>query len=115
MTLASNDTSVRRREFLCGGGAAVLNAMLAALLGDAKPAHAAPISGSVPEIDRVTVTVVVDNYQFAVAPSTKVGNIDIQRFGWGLGDKPPSKTLISEFGCRCMLNHNAARKRGASS
>jgi 7,8-dihydropterin-6-yl-methyl-4-(beta-D-ribofuranosyl)aminobenzene 5'-phosphate synthase len=98
MTNVSDHTSVHRRDFVCGGGAAVLNAMLTALLGDTKPAYAAPISAPVPEVDRVTVSVVVDNYQFAVAPSAKVGNIDVQRFGWGLGDKPPGKTLISEFG-----------------
>jgi 7,8-dihydropterin-6-yl-methyl-4-(beta-D-ribofuranosyl)aminobenzene 5'-phosphate synthase len=98
MTMASDDTSVHRRDFLCGGGATVLHATLAALLGDAKPARAAPLLGPVPEVDRVTVSVIVDNYQFAVAPSTKVGDVDIRRFGWGLSDKPPSKTLFSEFG-----------------
>jgi 7,8-dihydropterin-6-yl-methyl-4-(beta-D-ribofuranosyl)aminobenzene 5'-phosphate synthase len=98
MTNVSGDTSVHRRDFVCGGGATVLNAILAALLGDAEAARAAPISGSVPEVDRVTLSLIVDNYQFAVAPSTKVGNVDIRRFGWGLSDKPPGKTLISEFG-----------------
>jgi 7,8-dihydropterin-6-yl-methyl-4-(beta-D-ribofuranosyl)aminobenzene 5'-phosphate synthase len=98
MTAIDDDTSLDRRDFVCGGGAAVFNAMLAALLGGAKPARAAPIFGPVPEVDRVTVRVIVDNYQFAVAPNAKVGNVDIRRFGWGLSDKPPSKTLISEFG-----------------
>ena len=88
MTTVSDDTSVHRRDFVCGGGAAVLNAMLAALLGDAKPARAAPISGPVPEVDRVTLSVIVDNYQFAVAPSTKVGNVDIRRFVPFTADKP---------------------------
>jgi len=95
---ATKQVSVDRRDFVCGGGGAVLNTMLAALLGDAKPARAAPIFGPVPEVDRVTVSVIVDNYQFAVAPNAKVGSVDIRRFGWGLSDKPPSKTLISEFG-----------------
>jgi 7,8-dihydropterin-6-yl-methyl-4-(beta-D-ribofuranosyl)aminobenzene 5'-phosphate synthase len=45
------------------------------------------------------VRVVVDSYQFAVAPSRKAPNVDIEHFGWGIsGDKPPGKTLISEFG-----------------
>jgi 7,8-dihydropterin-6-yl-methyl-4-(beta-D-ribofuranosyl)aminobenzene 5'-phosphate synthase len=98
MSIVNDDTAVHRRDFVCGGGAAALNAMLATLLGGAKPARAVPILGPVPEVDRVTVSVIVDNYQFAVAPSVKVGNVDIRRFGWGLSDKPPSKTLISEFG-----------------
>src|SRR5690349_22185873 len=31
---------------------------------------------SVPEVDRVTVSVIVDNYQFAVAPNAKVGSVE---------------------------------------
>jgi len=113
---ATKDASVDRRDFVCGGGATLLNAMLAALLGDAKPTRAAPIFGPVPEVDRVTVSVIVDNYQFAVAPNAKVGNVDIRRFGWGLSDKPPSKTLISASSAsRCILRRNAERNGGALS
>src|SRR5262245_58628699 len=83
--------------------------------GDTKPARAAPILGSVPEIDRVTVSVIVDNYQFVVTPNVKVGNVDIRPYGWGLSDKPPSKTLISEFGSRCMSGRNPERNRDAYS
>lgn len=47
----------------------------------------------------MAVRVVVDSYQFAVAPGLKTDNVEIQRFGWGIGaGKPPGKTLISEFG-----------------
>jgi 7,8-dihydropterin-6-yl-methyl-4-(beta-D-ribofuranosyl)aminobenzene 5'-phosphate synthase len=49
-------------------------------------------------VDRVSVRVVVGSYQFAVAPSTKAGTVELQRFGWVLGDEPPGKTLLSEFG-----------------
>jgi 7,8-dihydropterin-6-yl-methyl-4-(beta-D-ribofuranosyl)aminobenzene 5'-phosphate synthase len=91
--------SLDRRDVLCGGGAAVFSTIVATLIGDAKPVRAEAISGSVPEIDRVAVRVVVDSYQFAVAPSRKVSNVDVEHFGWGIGsDKPPGKTLISEFG-----------------
>jgi 7,8-dihydropterin-6-yl-methyl-4-(beta-D-ribofuranosyl)aminobenzene 5'-phosphate synthase len=52
---------------------------------------------------------VVDSYQFAVAPSRKLADVDIQHFGWGVsGDKPPRKTLISEFG----LSMHAETRRG---
>jgi 7,8-dihydropterin-6-yl-methyl-4-(beta-D-ribofuranosyl)aminobenzene 5'-phosphate synthase len=91
--------SLDRRDLLCGGGAAMFSGIVATLIGGAKPVRAETISGSVPEIDRVAVRVVVDSYQFAVAPSRKVTNVDIEHFGWGIGgDKPPGKTLISEFG-----------------
>src|SRR5437763_8858652 len=109
MLIDSEDISLRRRDVMCGGGAAVFSAIVAALLGGAKPARAQPISGSVPEVDRVAVRLVIDSYQIAVAPSTKTGNVEIQRFGWGIGGgKPPRKTLISEFG----LSMHAESQRG---
>ena len=88
-----------RRDVICGGGAAVFSAMIATLLGGAKPVRAAPIDGAVPELDRVAVRVLTDSYQFAVAPSRKAPGVDIEHFGWGIGGaKPPGRTLVSEFG-----------------
>jgi 7,8-dihydropterin-6-yl-methyl-4-(beta-D-ribofuranosyl)aminobenzene 5'-phosphate synthase len=54
--------------------------------------------------------VVTDSYQFAVAPSRKVKDIDIQHFGWGISpDEPPNRTLISEFG----LSMHIVSRRGS--
>ena len=89
---------VGRREFICGGGASVLSAILAALLAGSKPVRAEAVTGSAPELDRVAVRIVIDSYQFAVAPSRKLPDLDVQHFGWGLSDKPPRRTLVSEFG-----------------
>jgi 7,8-dihydropterin-6-yl-methyl-4-(beta-D-ribofuranosyl)aminobenzene 5'-phosphate synthase len=90
---------LRRRDAVCGGGLAVFGAMLTALPGSSKPVRAASLSGAVPAVDGLAIRVVVDSYQIAVAPGTKVGSVDIQRFGWGIGEgKPPGRTLISEFG-----------------
>jgi len=101
--------AMHRRDVVCGGGAAVLSAIVATLLGGSKPVKADAISGSVPELDGVAVRVVVDSYQFAVAPSRKLPDIDIQHFGWGVSrDKPPGRTLISEFG----LSMHAETRRG---
>jgi 7,8-dihydropterin-6-yl-methyl-4-(beta-D-ribofuranosyl)aminobenzene 5'-phosphate synthase len=100
---------VNRRHVVCGGGMAVFGAMIASLLGGAKPVRAEAISGTVPEVDGLAVRVVTDNYQFAVAPSRKVESVDIQHFGWGIGgDKPPGKTLMSEFG----LSMHVESRRG---
>jgi 7,8-dihydropterin-6-yl-methyl-4-(beta-D-ribofuranosyl)aminobenzene 5'-phosphate synthase len=86
---------VSRRDALCGGGASVL----AAMLGDMKLVRAETISGSVPEVDAVSVRVVIDSYQFAVAPSKTLEGVEIQHFGWGIQqDRPPRHTLVSEFG-----------------
>jgi 7,8-dihydropterin-6-yl-methyl-4-(beta-D-ribofuranosyl)aminobenzene 5'-phosphate synthase len=96
---ARGHSLISRRDALCGGGAGVFTAMIAALLGDTEPARAETISGSVPEIDALAVQVVVDNYQFAVAPSRTLDGLEIQHFGWGIRkDSPPGRTLVSEFG-----------------
>ena len=95
-----------RRELMCG---ATLTALLATIGGGARPARAQSLPGAPPELDRLAIRVLVDSYQFAVAPSRKVGDVDIVHFGWGLGgDKPPGRTLISEFG----LAMHVQSKRG---
>lgn len=89
---------VDRRAVLCSGGAIAFEALLAALLGGASPLQAEGLRGPVPEVDQVAVRVLIDSYQIAVAPSAKIGNVDIRRFGWPIGDFPPGRALISEFG-----------------
>ena len=102
--------AIHRRDVVCSGGAALFSAIVATLIGGAKPVRAETIAGKVPEIDRVAVRVVVDSYQFAVAPSRKVADVDIEHFGWGIGGgKPPGKTLISEFG----LSMHVESRRGS--
>jgi 7,8-dihydropterin-6-yl-methyl-4-(beta-D-ribofuranosyl)aminobenzene 5'-phosphate synthase len=101
--------AIHRRDVLCGGGAAVFSAIVATLIGSEKPVRAEAISGKIPEIDRLAVRIVVDSYQFAVAPSRKTPDVDIDHFGWGIGgDKPPGRTLISEFG----LSMHVESRRG---
>ena len=98
MTFDRVRNSVHRRTVLCGGGGAVFGMIVTALIGGNKPAKAAAISGPVPEVDQLLVRSVVDSYQIAVAPSSKVDNVEIQRFGWALSDQPPSRAIASEFG-----------------
>jgi 7,8-dihydropterin-6-yl-methyl-4-(beta-D-ribofuranosyl)aminobenzene 5'-phosphate synthase len=99
MSIDHLDNVLHRRHVLCAGGASVFAAMMASLLGGSKPARAQAITGIVPEVDRVSVRIVVDSYQFAVAAGKKAGPVDVQHFGWGLSsDRPPGRTLISEFG-----------------
>ena len=69
---------------LCGGGALAFGTILAALLGTSRPAQAAPIAGAVPELDRVAVRIIVEDFQFAVAPGKKLDGLDLENFGWGL-------------------------------
>ena len=53
--------AIHRRDVVCGGGAALFSAIVATLIGGAKPVRAETIAGKVPEIDRVAVRVVVDS------------------------------------------------------
>jgi hypothetical protein len=61
------------------------------------------VAGSVPDLDRVAVRIVVDSYQFAVAPSRKLPSLDVEHFGWGLSDKPQ--------GSVSRLGHRRLRRR----
>lgn len=96
---AHQDTRLSRRGVLCGGGAAIFGAMMVSLLGRARAVRAQPLTRPVPEVDSLAIRVVIDSYQFAVAPSRKFDAVEIQHFGWGIGaDKAPGRTLVSEFG-----------------
>ena len=102
--------AIHRRDVVCGGGAALFSAVVATLIGSGKPVRAETVAGKVPEIDRVAVRVVVDSYQFAVAPSRKIADVGIEHFGWGISSgKPPENTLISEFG----LSMHVESQRGS--
>lgn len=98
-----------RRDVLCGGGAAAFSVLLAGLLGGSSPARAEALAGPVPELDAVSVRVVIDSYQFAVAPSSKAESLAIEHFGWGISpDRPPGPTIVSEFG----LSMHVTSQRG---
>jgi 7,8-dihydropterin-6-yl-methyl-4-(beta-D-ribofuranosyl)aminobenzene 5'-phosphate synthase len=97
------ETAVSRREVLCAGGTAAFSALVAGLLGTAKPAYAQPLAGSVPEVDRLAVRVVTDSYHLALAPSTKVNGVEVQRYGFPVSAQPPRKALVSEFGLSLHL------------
>src|SRR4249920_1085591 len=111
MVYRSNLVQSDRRQVLCAGGAAGLGAIISILFAGAKLVRAETISGSVPEVDRLTVRVVVDSYQIAVAPDAKIGNVGVKRYGFALSDQPPSRSLTSEFG----LSLYTASQRGTES
>lgn len=87
-----------RREVVRGGASLTFGALTFLLLQGAKPARAAPLDGGAPEVDQLIVRIVIDSYQMATAPDSKIGNVEIKRFGFALGDHPPGKAILSEFG-----------------
>jgi 7,8-dihydropterin-6-yl-methyl-4-(beta-D-ribofuranosyl)aminobenzene 5'-phosphate synthase len=96
-----------RRAVVHGGAAATVAAALDVMFGGLKPAKAQESNVAVPEVDRLAVRVVTDSYQVAIAPSFKRDNIHVERFGWALGEKPPTKALVSEFG---LSMHTESRR-----
>ena len=98
-----------RREVICVGGAAAFGAIAAWLTAGVSPVRAEALAQGAPVIDRLTVSVVIDSYQIAVAPDVKVGNVTIKRFGFALSDQPPGKAIASEFG----LSLHAASQSGS--
>src|SRR5260370_42290314 len=95
---AHRELPVSRRDVICGGGASVFSAMIAALLGGTGAARAEAPSGAVAEVDALAVGGVTDSYQFAVAPSRTAERVEIQHFGRGIGgDKTPRRSRVDAF------------------
>ena len=51
-----------------------------------------------PQVDRLAVRIVTDNYVFFFAPREELKDITVERLGPQLGDQPPRKDLAAEFG-----------------
>jgi 7,8-dihydropterin-6-yl-methyl-4-(beta-D-ribofuranosyl)aminobenzene 5'-phosphate synthase len=100
-------SGVSRRDVLCAGGAAAFSSLVAALLGGAKPAQAQPLGAGVPEVEYLAVRVVIDSFQQTISPSTRVGAVEVQRFGM----PPAGKSLLEEFG----LSMHVESRRGSES
>ena len=91
-----------RRDLMCG---AALTALLATIGSGVRPARAAGASRTRPEIDRLAVRVLVDSYQFAVAPGRRSGSVEIVNFGWGID---PFKTARQDARQRIRARHARA-------
>jgi 7,8-dihydropterin-6-yl-methyl-4-(beta-D-ribofuranosyl)aminobenzene 5'-phosphate synthase len=98
MTLLDKSYSANRRAVLCGGGAMAFGSFVSLLLSTSDLVEATTLQNKPPPIDQLSVHIVTDSYQLAVAPDAKIGNIEIKRFGFALGDHPPERALLSEFG-----------------
>lgn len=97
MTLLQ-EYAANRSNVMCGDGARASASFVSHLLSTSDLVEAATLQNKPPEIDLLSVHIVTDNYQLAVAPNITIGNIEIKRFGFALGDYPPGRALLSEFG-----------------
>ena len=109
MSTKLEPSSLDRREVVAGAGAITFGALAGWLIAGSSPVRAEPLAQRAPEIDRLTLSSVIDSYQIAVAPDVKIGNVTIKRFGFVLSNQPPGKALASEFG----LSLHAASQAGS--
>jgi 7,8-dihydropterin-6-yl-methyl-4-(beta-D-ribofuranosyl)aminobenzene 5'-phosphate synthase len=103
---ATRGISVRsrldRRELLRGGGAGFVAALVATLAGTSRTARAQALGRSVPEVDRLAVRIVTDNYFFPYFAPQKFPDIVVERFARAeTPERPPSHELLGEWGL-CM-------------
>jgi 7,8-dihydropterin-6-yl-methyl-4-(beta-D-ribofuranosyl)aminobenzene 5'-phosphate synthase len=95
--------SESRREAMCAGGAGMMAAMFGGLLGVANGVRAEPVKGAVPVVDKLAVRVVTDSYQLALAPSTSIAGVKVERFSFPVTAERPKRSVLSEFGLSLHL------------
>ena len=105
--LASSGPS--RRGLLCAGGAGFVTALLGTLIGSGRTTQAKTVSGSVPAVDRVNVTIVDDIMVRRGALTEKLDGLTVERAAPNeVPDRPPHETLVGEWG----LSMHAESYRG---
>ena len=102
-------SGLSRRGLFCAGGAGFLTALLGTLIGSGRTAQAKTLSGPVPEVDRLNVTIVDDIMVRRGAPSQKLDGLTIERAQPNeVPDRAPRATLVGEWG----LSMHAESRRG---
>jgi 7,8-dihydropterin-6-yl-methyl-4-(beta-D-ribofuranosyl)aminobenzene 5'-phosphate synthase len=86
-----------RRKILRAGMGSIAAAASGGLFGT-RVATAQPLGPKVPEVDRVAVRVVTDSYHHAFERPTKIGSLEIQRFGFTVSKDLPRRALLNEWG-----------------
>jgi len=92
-----HNISMTRRDFLRASTVVAGTILVGATAGRFGRGLARAKSSAIPTVDRLAVRVVVDNAHDVLVKSAKVGAVDVQRVGWGIGPNL-QKQLHSEFG-----------------
>jgi 7,8-dihydropterin-6-yl-methyl-4-(beta-D-ribofuranosyl)aminobenzene 5'-phosphate synthase len=88
-----------RRGLLCSGGAGFVAALLGTLIGSGRIAQAQTLSGPVPEVDRLKVTIVDDIMVRRGAATQKLEGFTVERAQPNEApDRGPRATLVGEWG-----------------
>ena len=106
-------TSARmsRRNLICGGGAGFVSALMGTLVGSGRTARAQALSSNVPEVDRLTVSIVTDTQIIKFIPTEKRDGLTIERRPAGnvRPEAPPRADLVGEWG----LSMHVQSQRGS--
>lgn len=103
--------SAGRRRLLRAGMGSIAAAAAGGLFGS-RVAAAEPLGSSVPEVDKLAIRVVTDSYHHAFERSTRLGPLEIQRFGFAVSAaEPPKRAVQNEWG----LAWHIESQRGAES
>jgi 7,8-dihydropterin-6-yl-methyl-4-(beta-D-ribofuranosyl)aminobenzene 5'-phosphate synthase len=90
--------SYGRRRLLRAGAGSLAAAAAGGLFGG-RVAVAQPLGSTVPEVDKLAVRVVTDSYHHAFERTTKIGPLEIQRFGFAVSAiEPPKRAVQNEWG-----------------
>ena len=102
-------SGLSRRGLLCAGGAGFITAVMGTLIKSGRTAHAKTLSGPVPEVDRLNVTIVDDIMVRRNVATQKLEGLTIERAQPNEDpDKTPRATLVGEWG----LSMHAESRRG---
>ena len=102
---------ISRRDLICSGGAGFVSALVGMLAGSGRTARAQALASRVPEVDRLTVTIVTDTQIIKFIPTEKRNDLTIERRPAGnvRPDAPPRADLVGEWG----LSMHAQSQRGS--
>lgn len=90
--------SYGRRRLLRAGTGSIAVAAAGGLFGH-RVAVAEPLGSKVPEVDKLAVRVVTDSYHHAFERSTRIGPLEVVRFGFAVSPtEPPKRALQNEWG-----------------
>jgi 7,8-dihydropterin-6-yl-methyl-4-(beta-D-ribofuranosyl)aminobenzene 5'-phosphate synthase len=91
--------SISRRGLLYAGGAGFVSTLIGTLVGSSRMAQAQVLGSRVPEVDRLAVRIVTDNYFFPYLLSQNYGDLAVERFTRAESpQRPPSRELIGQWG-----------------
>jgi 7,8-dihydropterin-6-yl-methyl-4-(beta-D-ribofuranosyl)aminobenzene 5'-phosphate synthase len=103
--------NIDRRDLLCAVGAGFITAMMSTLMGSGRVARAQSLGVAAPQVDKLAIRVLVDNYVFTFDQTEKRKDLTVERAGPHYTVAPglvPGRTFAAEPG----ISLHAESRRG---